>query len=198
MIFDPIRLQKFRLMFLKLRAISGSSRYFILNIINNQELISVGKLVELTNMDQPIVSQHLAVLKKADLVFAKALKKERHYCINKSELDKLVFFCQRLRGENEEIAVELNNAYSRVLEAYKYFKFLLHPGRMSLIEIMNRRGLSSVNELAEISKQSQSIASQNLKVLKDLALLIKKEDGRRIIYSLNKERIDALYSLLKD
>ena len=36
MIFDPILLQKYRLMYLKLRAITGPSRYYILNIIKNK------------------------------------------------------------------------------------------------------------------------------------------------------------------
>ena len=83
MIFDPQSLQKYRLIYLKLRAVSGSSRFYLLSLINNQTSINVGKIVELTNMEQPIVSQHLAVLKKAELVEVIAMKKERYYRINK-------------------------------------------------------------------------------------------------------------------
>ena len=77
MIFDPILLQKYRLMYLKLRAITSPSRYYILNIIKNNPEINVTGLVEITNMEQPIVSQHLAVLKKASLVYSVVHLKER-------------------------------------------------------------------------------------------------------------------------
>lgn len=197
MIFDPLSLQKYRLIYLKLRAVSGSSRFYLLSLINNQTSINVGKIVELTNMQQAIVSQHLAVLKKADLVEIKAMKKERFYCINKMEIEKMKSLCIHLKKEGALREIELKNAYSKILEAYKYFKLLLHPVRLALIEIMDRKGAASVNELAEISGQSQSITSQNLKLLLELDLISKREEGRKSIYSLNTEQLRYLHSLVE-
>jgi ArsR family transcriptional regulator len=148
-------------------------------------------------MEQPIVSQHLAVLKKADLVDVKAEKKERIYSVNKLEIYKLIKLSRQLNKKEDFAEVELKNAYSKILEAYKYFKLLLNPTRLALIEIMDRNGEASVNELAELSRQSQSITSQNLKLLSELELISKKEEGRRSLYSLNKTQINYIYNLVE-
>jgi DNA-binding transcriptional ArsR family regulator len=197
MIFDPQSLQKYRLIYLKLRAVSGSSRFYLLSLINNQNSVNVGQIVEQTKMEQAIVSQHLAVLKKADLVEVMAKKKERFYSINKVEIEKVISLCKHLRKISEPTEIELKNAYSKISEAYKYFKLLLHPVRLALIEIMDRKGAASVNELAELSGQSQSIISQNLKLLLELDLVTKKEEGRKSIYSLNTEQLRYLHSLVE-
>jgi DNA-binding transcriptional ArsR family regulator len=196
MIFDPLSLQKYRLIYLKLRAVSGSTRFYLLSLINNQTSLNVGQIVEQTNMEQAIVSQHLAVLKKADLVAVAAIKKERFYSINKVEIEKMISLCKHLRKKGEPTEIELKNAYSKILEAYKYFKLLLHPVRLALIEIMDRKGAASVNELAELSGQSQSITSQNLKLLLELDLVTKKEEGRKSIYNLNTEQLRYLHSIV--
>ena len=197
MIFDPQSLQKYRLIYLKLRAVSGSSRFYLLSLINNQTSINVGKIVELTNMEQAIVSQHLAVLQKAELVEVIAVRKERYYKINKVEIHKMISLCTHLEKDGKFQEIELKNAYSKILEAYKYFKLLLNPVRLALIEIIDRKGAASVNELAELSQQSQSITSQNLKLLTALNLINKKEEGRKSIYTLNSGRHDYLHGLVE-
>lgn len=196
MIFDPIILQRYRLIYLKLRAVCGSSRFLILNIIKNQSEVNVSKLIEITHMDQPIVSQNLAVLKKADLLVVVAKKKERFYSVDDSELSQLISFCHRLKKKETGKELEVRNSYSLLNEAYKYFKLLLHPGRMALVEILDRQECSSVNDLVNISRQSQSITSQNLKILQNLGFVIKKVDGRRSIYSLDREYIGFLSNLM--
>jgi len=184
MIFDPILLQKYRLMYLKLRAITGPSRYYILNIIKNNPEINVTGLVEITNMEQPIVSQHLAVLKKASLVYSVVHLKERK--------DSLIQFCYQIRHGKGKTDLALNNAYSTLLEGYRYLKFLLQPGRLVLMELLDRTQGSSVNELSELSKQSQSIASQNLKILTKLGVIAKKTEGRKSLFYINNERMEFL------
>jgi len=196
MIFDPFILQKYRLKFLKLRAISGSSRYYLLNVINNNPEVNVSGLVEITKMDQPIVSQHLTVLKKANLVYSIDNVKERRYKINKEELDALIQFCHHIRQGKRHPELELKNAYSSLLEGYKYLKYLLHPGRLALMEILDRSQDSNVNELAELSKQSQSIASQNLKILSNLSVIERTNQGRKCIFSINKNQMEFLKGIL--
>ena len=192
MIFDPILLQKYRLMYLKLRAITGPSRYYILNIIKNNPEINVTGLVEITNMGQTIVSQHLAVLKKASLVYSVVHLKERKYAIRAEELDSLIQFCYQIRHGKGKTELALNNAYSTLLEGYRYLKFLLQPGRLVLMELLDRTQGSSVNELSELTKQSQSIASQNLKILTKLGVIAKKIEGRKSLFYINNERMEFL------
>lgn len=196
MIFDPLRLQKYRLIYLKLRAVSGTSRFYLLSLINNQSSLNVGKIVELTNMDQAIVSQQLSVLKKADLVQVEAKKKERYYQVNRIEIEKMIALCARLRNEEDLKAIELKNAYSKIFETYKYLKLLLNPVRLALLEIIDRNGPASVNELANLSGQSQSITSQNLKLLASFDFISKKEEGRKSIYNLNSSRFEFLNSII--
>lgn len=196
MIFDPVLLQKYRLMYLKLRAISGSSRYYLLNVIKNNPEVNVTGLVEITNMEQPIVSQHLAVLKKANLVYSIAQLKERKYAIHLEELNSLIQFCHQIRHGKGKSDLALNNAYSTLLEGYKYLKFLLHPGRLVLMEILDRSQGSNVNELSELTKQSQSIASQNLKILTELSVVEKKTEGRKSLFYINKDRMEFLKEIL--
>ena len=60
------------------------------------------------------------------------------------------------------------------------------------MEILDRTQGSSVNELSELTKQTQSIASQNLKILTELHLVKKKTQGRKSLFYINKERIEFL------
>lgn len=189
MIFDPALLQKYRLAFLKLRAISGSSRFFILNIIRTNESINVGKIVSIANIEQPIVSQLLSVLKKANFVKVRADKKEKHYSLNQAEIDSIIAFSVAFTENNKKADVILSDCYPQILQAYSSLKYLLNPGRMILLEFLDKKGETTVGELSEATQLSQSIVSQNLSVLKNLGVANNRLEGRKSIYFLNKNAL---------
>lgn len=194
MIFDPISLQKLRLAFLKLRAISNSSRFYLLNIIHNRQSISVTELVDLTKIEQAIVSQHLAILKKAELVKVSAHKKNRFYTIQQPDLQNLLLIASKITHHGDATD-ELKNSYVSLLAAYQYLKTLLHPGRLSIIEVLDRMNEASVNQLTHQTNSPQSMTSQNLKILLDLKIVEKSNLGRSVIYKINHVQITKLKAL---
>jgi DNA-binding transcriptional ArsR family regulator len=196
MIFDPNILQKYRLAFLKLRAIAGSSRFFILNIVLKNEPINVTKIGEVSGLDQPIVSQLLSVLKKAEFIQSIAQKKENHYSINSFHIKNIIGFCAEFCNQKEKSKAELNDSYTQIFKTYNDLKYLLNPGRTILLEFLEKQGELSVSELVEYTKMSQSIISQNLSVLKNLGVVENRIEGRRSMYILNKKTLDRYQALI--
>jgi ArsR family transcriptional regulator, virulence genes transcriptional regulator len=196
MIFDPNILQKYRLAFLKLRAISGSSRFFILNIIRINEPVNVTKIVEISGLDQPIVSQLLSVLKKAEFIQSVSNKKEKFYSINSAQINNIIGFCAEFCSQKEKVDSELSDSYTQIFKTYNDLKYLLNPGRTILVEFLDKKGELSVNEMVEITNMSQSIISQNLAVLKNLGVVQNRIEGRKSIYSLNKITLDRYEKLI--
>lgn len=196
MIFDPNILQKYRLAFLKLRAIAGSSRFFILNIVLKNEPINVGKIGEISGLDQPIVSQLLSVLKKAEFIQSVAQKKENHYSINSPQIKNIIGFCAEFCNQKEKSNADLNDSYTQIFKTYNELKYLLNPGRTILLEFLDKKGELSVSELVEMIKMSQSIISQNLSVLKNLGVVTNRIEGRKSIYSLDKTTLDRYEKLI--
>lgn len=196
MIFDPIILQKYRLAFLKLRAISGSSRFFILNIILKNEPINVTKIGEISGLEQPIVSQLLSVLKKAEFIQSVSYKKENKYSINSLQIKNIIGFSAEFCNQIEKSNAELNDSYTQIFKTYNNLKYLLNPGRTILLEFLEKKGELAVSELVEMTKMSQSIISQNLSVLKNLGVVTNRIEGRKSIYCLDKATLDRYEKLI--
>lgn len=196
MIFDPIILQKYRLAFLKLRAISGSSRFFILNIILKNEPINVTKIGEISGLEQPIVSQLLSVLKKAEFIQSVSYKKENKYSINSTQIKNIIGFSAEFCNQIEKSKAELNDSYTQIFKTYNDLKYLLNPGRTILLEFLEKKGELAVSELVEMTKMSQSIISQNLSVLKNLGVVTNRIEGRKSIYCLDKATLDRYEKLI--
>lgn len=196
MIFDPNILQKYRLAFLKLRAISGSSRFFILNIILKNEPINVTKIGEISGLEQPIVSQLLSVLKKAEFIQSVSYKKENKYSINSTQIKNIIGFSAEFCNQIEKSKAELNDSYTQIFKTYNDLKYLLNPGRTILLEFLEKKGELAVSELVEMTKMSQSIISQNLSVLKNLGVVTNRIEGRKSIYCLDKATLDRYEKLI--
>ena len=81
-----------------------------------------------------------------------------------------------LRAVTERIR-DLDMGYSRVLKA------LADPNRLSLVSAL-MGGKMSVNQLAGVTGQSVSLASHNLKVLKECNIVSSERDGKEMQYSL--------------
>jgi len=197
MIFDPKTLQKYRFAFLKLRAISGSSRYFILNIVRTNEPINVTGIVSISKMEQPIVSQLLSVLKKSEFVVSTSQKKEKIYSINHKEIKKIIAFCAEFSNQKTKSNAELSDSYTQIFQTYNALKYLLNPGRMILLEFLNKKGEMTVGQLTEETKLSQSIVSQNLSVLKNLNVVSNKIEGRKSIFFLNQDVLNRYKVLIE-
>lgn len=80
---------------------------------------------------------------------------------------------------------------------YKFFVNLSNPTRLAALEKLMEKPMS-VNELADSLGQEQSMVSHNLKPLLDCNFVYMVRDGKKKIYSVNKETIGALFKAVKN
>jgi DNA-binding transcriptional ArsR family regulator len=73
----------------------------------------------------------------------------------------------------------------------KFFRGFSDPSRLSILEAL-RDGARSVTELTETTGLTQSNVSNHLACLLDCGLVGREPKGRRVIYRLADERVDAL------
>jgi len=80
---------------------------------------------------------------------------------------------------------------------YKFFVNLANPTRLAVLEQLMKKSMS-VNELAESLGQEQSMVSHNLKPLLECNFVYIQRDGKKRIYSVNKETIGALFKAVEN
>lgn len=78
----------------------------------------------------------------------------------------------------------------------KFFDTISNNTRLSIIEVLKEKKLS-VSEICKILNEEQSKISHNLKCLADCNFIDVKKDGKRRIYSLNKETILPLMAIVE-
>lgn len=76
----------------------------------------------------------------------------------------------------------------------KLFHGLADPSRLSLLVALNT-GSMTVSELVEVTRLTQSNASNHLACLRDCGLVIRTQEGRFVRYALSDERVGALLTL---
>lgn len=80
---------------------------------------------------------------------------------------------------------------------YRFFTNLSNPTRLAALEKLMKRSMS-VTELADSLGQEQSMISHNLKPLLQCNFVYIKRRGKKRIYSVNYETIDALFKVVKN
>jgi DNA-binding transcriptional ArsR family regulator len=80
---------------------------------------------------------------------------------------------------------------------YRFFVNLANPTRLAVLEQLMQKPMS-VNELAEQLGQEQSMISHNLKPLLECNFVYSKRDGKKRIYSVNKETIGRLLDAVEN
>jgi len=80
---------------------------------------------------------------------------------------------------------------------YRFFINLANPTRLAVLEQLEKQPMS-VNELAEVLGQEQSMVSHNLKPLLECNFIYSKRDGKKRIYSVNQETIGALFRAVQN
>ena len=79
---------------------------------------------------------------------------------------------------------------------YRFFVNLANPTRLAILERLMKQPMS-VNELADSIGQEQSMISHNLKPLLECNFVYIKRDGKKRIYSVNKESVGALFKAVE-
>ena len=78
-----------------------------------------------------------------------------------------------------------------------FFDAVSSKMRVNILEALKHKPMS-VNELSETVKEEQSKVSHNLKILSECHLLDMKQEGKKRIYSLNKETMIPLMKLVEN
>jgi DNA-binding transcriptional ArsR family regulator len=80
---------------------------------------------------------------------------------------------------------------------YRFFMNLANPTRLAALEQLMKKPMS-VNELAGSLGQEQSMISHNLKPLLECNFVYIKREGKKRIYSVNKETVGALFKTVEN
>lgn len=80
---------------------------------------------------------------------------------------------------------------------HKFFLNLSNPTRLAILEQLMKQPMS-VNELAEVLEQEQSMVSHNLKPLLECNFVYLEKQGKKRIYSTNKETVGALFKAVEN
>ena len=85
---------------------------------------------------------------------------------------------------------EFNTA--KIEKAAELLKAVAHPLRLKLLKLIHEKSEVHVNVLYHTLKIEQSITSQHLKILRGVDVVKTRRDGKKIYYSLNYERLEAM------
>lgn len=81
-----------------LRALNHKLRQEILSIIENKGNMNVTEIYVKLKVDQPVASQHLAILRKANIVYAKRDGKTIWYSVNFDRIKEIETFTKQLHS----------------------------------------------------------------------------------------------------
>ena len=80
---------------------------------------------------------------------------------------------------------------------YKFFVNLANPTRLAALEKLMKKPMS-VTELSDSLGQEQSMVSHNLKPLLECNFVYIVRQGKKRIYSVNKETVGALFKVVEN
>ncbi|MFM2284402.1 MAG: hypothetical protein RL222_1906 [Bacteroidota bacterium] len=102
---------------------------------------------------------------------------------------------------NAYICGELNCKYfmenfefqtEKIEKAAELLRAVAHHLRLKIIKLIHEKKEVNVNVIYNTLKIEQSITSQHLKILRGVDVVRTRRDGKKIFYSLNYERLDAM------
>lgn len=77
-----------------------------------------------------------------------------------------------------------------------FFETIGNKTRLKILELLHNKSLS-VGEICEKLKEEQSKVSHNLKILTECHFLTVRKEGKKRVYSLNKETMVPLMKLVE-
>ncbi|MCB0552169.1 MAG: helix-turn-helix transcriptional regulator [Phaeodactylibacter sp.] len=96
--------------------------------------------------------------------------------------------------------VSINN--ERLQTASDILRAVAHPLRMKILEFVDRNEEINVNKIYNTLNLEQSITSQHLRILRQVAVVNTQRDGKYIHYSIDYDKLDtvvnAIHSFLEE
>jgi DNA-binding transcriptional ArsR family regulator len=81
----------------------------------------------------------------------------------------------------------------KIEKAAELLRAVAHHLRLKIIKLIDEKKEVNVNVIYSTLKIEQSITSQHLKILRGVDVVRTRRDGKKIYYSLNYERLDAMH-----
>lgn len=167
-----------------LRALIHDSRQFIVRLLNQNERMNVTDIYIKLRVEQSIASQHLFLLKKANVVTSQKNGKYIWYSLKRDFLPIHLEFVHQLINE-EYVNFEESFNERKIEKAYSILRTLGHPLRLKMLKQINEQGEICVSELYKKMELEQSVTSQHLKFLRDANFVTTKKIGKQIFYHTN-------------
>jgi len=83
------------------KAISDETRRNILELLNKKGSATAGDIAKNFNVSKPAISNHLRILREANLVNEQKVRQNRVYSINAEEIAKMKNFLEALVGKGK-------------------------------------------------------------------------------------------------
>lgn len=89
----------------------------------------------------------------------------------------------------------LKRKEDKLKRAADFLRVISEPNRLHILCIL-KKGEQCVCGIWQHMNLSQTLVSHHLKIMKDAGLVASRKDGKNIIYSLNREKLDKHKDLL--
>ncbi|MDD3563722.1 MAG: autorepressor SdpR family transcription factor [Candidatus Cloacimonetes bacterium] len=84
------------------KAISDPNRRKILSLLKKEGVMTAGKIAEHFEISKPALSEHLKILRNADLICSIKKKQFVHYSLNTTILEDVLGWFKEITARNEE------------------------------------------------------------------------------------------------
>lgn len=190
--------------YLLLRDLSHSLRRKIISLLMKKSF-NVTELYLSLKIEQSVASQHLAALRKVNILSYKREGKFISYTINICNLKKIEAYVDSLSNflsyvnteKLKEANIELGPSYNteeKLKTSLKLLNVVVHPLRSKMLKHLDAVGSSTVNDLSLNIKIDQSMTSQHLSMLRKFECVKIEKKGKQRIYSVNYDILNKLLS----
>jgi DNA-binding transcriptional ArsR family regulator len=98
----------------------------------------------------------------------------------------------------DEYSEDINISYETLRRSVMILRAINHKLRQDIIKLLEEHGQMTVTEIYVKLRVEQSVASQHLAILRRAGILITERDGKFIIYSLNRRRLQEITDFMED
>jgi DNA-binding transcriptional ArsR family regulator len=149
---------------------------------------------------QSVVSQHLAILRKQELVSDERRGKFIYYSINFDKYDKYLNLVKDFFPKKNPKQTDDEYQLDCVRKVVLLIRAINHKLRNRIIDLVAncKEGCLTVTDIYIRLRLEQSVASQHLSILRRAGVLATENQGKFVYYSVNKDRLSEISTLLNN
>jgi len=164
----------------------------ILHFIKQKESINVTDLFIHFRMEQSVMSQHLKLLRKCNFVTWERKGKFVFYSINSEGLEDFQDMSEQVAFPTVKKLLEEGPKTDIAEKAFGVLRAISHDLRLSIIDLIIENESIYVFQIHETLKIEQSIASQQLAILRRAGIVKTDQKGKNVSYSANVKYLNNI------